>query len=488
MKSTFKVGDKVRVLDTHYEPTLQGKLGVLVGITEWNTLLVEFTGFKEGHDGYGVTVPRDGKTNRWHFGTWKDTLELVTAVDLNSLNVGDRVRLLESTYGRGKAGDTGTVVLVDNEHVRVGFDEEFPEAGYNTDNGWNFWLNGLDGMSDEGSLELIEKKEKPVENTLKVGDKVVGVKDYDGGSTIGLIGEIIEDDGTCVPYLVRFNGFKEGHGDGHNEWWVQKDAIERFVEPVCESLKNTLKVGDRVVSLIASCKLSKGQVGTVAGTSDHGVTASFDNWTGGWGPDSDCWYLYHKEVKLYEEPPVSKVEYAFEVGDKVIGVKTVDYEDITGLVGKVVGIEPWDTHQPYLVRFDGFNQGHGPDNNKWYVAESDIKLCVEPEAYAPIPEGDFLDGIGALIWELTKLIVKEANPLVPVKPVRSSRSSVSPGAKTILKHLISRGSISPVEAFSSYGTLRLAARIHELRQDGVTIKTEIRGDAAGHRYARYTLA
>ena len=67
------------------------------------------------------------------------------------------------------------------------------------------------------------------------------------------------------------------------------------------------------------------------------------------------------------------------------------------------------------------------------------------------------------------------------------RRPITPGSKTILRHLIRRGSISPVEAFASYGTLRLAARIHELREAGNVIKTQIRADAANHRYARYTL-
>lgn len=64
---------------------------------------------------------------------------------------------------------------------------------------------------------------------------------------------------------------------------------------------------------------------------------------------------------------------------------------------------------------------------------------------------------------------------------------MTPVARTILKHLKARGSISPVEAFANYGTLRLAPRIHELRQAGHGITTEVRKDEAKHSYARYSL-
>lgn len=57
--------------------------------------------------------------------------------------------------------------------------------------------------------------------------------------------------------------------------------------------------------------------------------------------------------------------------------------------------------------------------------------------------------------------------------------------KTVLKHLRKRGTISPMEALVSYGIYRLAARIFVLREEGYGIKTELREDGAGHRYARY---
>lgn len=61
----------------------------------------------------------------------------------------------------------------------------------------------------------------------------------------------------------------------------------------------------------------------------------------------------------------------------------------------------------------------------------------------------------------------------------------------VLRHMKDRGSISSFEAFSEYGITRLAARIHELRDDGHSIKASVHN--ARNRYGkkvtfeRYTL-
>lgn len=72
-----------------------------------------------------------------------------------------------------------------------------------------------------------------------------------------------------------------------------------------------------------------------------------------------------------------------------------------------------------------------------------------------------------------------------------SATAAKIGAKTqnelILKHLQRRKSISPVEALISYGVMRLASRIHELRQAGYHIITIMKRDEAGQAYARYSL-
>jgi len=57
----------------------------------------------------------------------------------------------------------------------------------------------------------------------------------------------------------------------------------------------------------------------------------------------------------------------------------------------------------------------------------------------------------------------------------------------IKRHLEEKGPISPLEALAVYGINRLAARINDLRNSGVSIITEMKVDQRGKRYARYSL-
>jgi len=57
----------------------------------------------------------------------------------------------------------------------------------------------------------------------------------------------------------------------------------------------------------------------------------------------------------------------------------------------------------------------------------------------------------------------------------------------ILNHLMHGMSITPVKAFAEYGTMRLAAYIHELRQEGWGIATITRRSMSGRPYAEYKL-
>jgi hypothetical protein len=82
-----------------------------------------------------------------------------------------------------------------------------------------------------------------------------------------------------------------------------------------------------------------------------------------------------------------------------------------------------------------------------------------------------------------KVIPKSAK----ITPSIAKDIALSPGTKTILLHLEKRGTISPMEALHAYNTLRLAPRIHELRNAGYSITTTMNEDGAGHKYARYHL-
>ena len=62
---------------------------------------------------------------------------------------------------------------------------------------------------------------------------------------------------------------------------------------------------------------------------------------------------------------------------------------------------------------------------------------------------------------------------------------MTPQMKTVLTHLQRRGNISPMEALTVYGICRLASRVCELRDLGYGIKTNLKRDDTGHKYARY---
>ena len=54
----------------------------------------------------------------------------------------------------------------------------------------------------------------------------------------------------------------------------------------------------------------------------------------------------------------------------------------------------------------------------------------------------------------------------------------------IRRHLETGASITPIDALNEYGCFRLAARIDDLRKDGLDIET-IKEKKNGKRYARY---
>lgn len=59
--------------------------------------------------------------------------------------------------------------------------------------------------------------------------------------------------------------------------------------------------------------------------------------------------------------------------------------------------------------------------------------------------------------------------------------------KQILAHLKQGWSITPAEAYERFGCLRLAARIHNLKEDNLDISTTMIEVSPGTRVARYKL-
>lgn len=58
----------------------------------------------------------------------------------------------------------------------------------------------------------------------------------------------------------------------------------------------------------------------------------------------------------------------------------------------------------------------------------------------------------------------------------------TPMIQQIKQHLLDGYSITPMEALSKFNCYRLAARIHELREEGLNIETAILPDGG---YAKY---
>ena len=56
--------------------------------------------------------------------------------------------------------------------------------------------------------------------------------------------------------------------------------------------------------------------------------------------------------------------------------------------------------------------------------------------------------------------------------------------QAIRKHLIERGSLTPVDALNLYGCFRLAARIRDLRAEGLDVQTT-KEQRNGKWFARY---
>ncbi len=59
--------------------------------------------------------------------------------------------------------------------------------------------------------------------------------------------------------------------------------------------------------------------------------------------------------------------------------------------------------------------------------------------------------------------------------------------ETILNHMMTGRSISPLEALGLYGVFRLAARVFDLKAMGVDIQTLTKVDINGKQYAEYSI-
>lgn len=64
---------------------------------------------------------------------------------------------------------------------------------------------------------------------------------------------------------------------------------------------------------------------------------------------------------------------------------------------------------------------------------------------------------------------------------------MTPQSTKILNHLKTAGSITGVEAAAVHKARHLPSKIHELKRAGYAVRTTIKHDVTGQRYASYTL-
>lgn len=98
------------------------------------------------------------------------------------------------------------------------------------------------------------------------------------------------------------------------------------------------------------------------------------------------------------------------------------------------------------------------------------------------------DTMSAIVQNLKEATTALSGLMATTAPAtrRAPRASF-PSNQKILAHLQKQGSITPMEALMNFGLFRLAASIHDLRNAGHDIRTDIRTDSAGKHYARYYL-
>lgn len=84
-------------------------------------------------------------------------------------------------------------------------------------------------------------------------------------------------------------------------------------------------------------------------------------------------------------------------------------------------------------------------------------------------------------------IKKETQKLMIMKTnINENRSSSMSQKDMILEHMMSGRPITPLEALNLYGSLRLGARIADIRKEGYIVYREMVTDSkTGKRYAQY---
>lgn len=122
-----------------------------------------------------------------------------------------------------------------------------------------------------------------------------------------------------------------------------------------------------------------------------------------------------------------------------------------------------------------------PEFYWWKPGAVGTVIKAEPYNYFVIKfDGSVADAVGSVHADNGYIEL-----LPPEAPSIAKDLKLTPQAKTILRHLNARKSISPMEALITYSISRLASCIHEIRKAGYEVLTSIKQDEQGHKYANY---
>ncbi len=226
-KLKFKVGDKVKVVNTEYISTYTrdvkvGDIGTLIHINEGNV------------EPYRVNFDENGDRDCWWF--TDKCIELVSDdTESNYTKTGKKVMCINSNR-RGLTYKKVYDVFTHQDGVEFVIDDSGDKRYENIE--FPYWCEKSDDTVDTNNNVNTTNETKP---KFKVGDKVKVVNTeyiskFADTIKVGHIGNIIYiDKNDCLnPYQVKFDGFKV-----RDNWWFTDKCIE-LVEDNTDTIENDL--------------------------------------------------------------------------------------------------------------------------------------------------------------------------------------------------------------------------------------------------------
>lgn len=279
----FKVGDRVR----HIERKTFNIGTVMHDDKTSQPYLVSYDGWHGGHSG-SLSGKEFGTGNscRWERGKDLELIEEEVEKDTtHKFKVGDRIKMIDDHLG----GEIGTIVALRHAHAytvrfdtwRGGHDGDFPDEKEYADAHY---------FVCDPEMELIKEAD---ELKFKIGDRVLQ-------NNKNKSGEIIEIDGTQIPYKILFD-------DGHT-WWSYEENIK-----LIEEEEKVFKIGDRVMCNSKQIGYEKGTIIDISEPKDSiPFLIEFDTWRGGHEagpgrkkvPEGSCQWVEESTLIPFEDDVV----------------------------------------------------------------------------------------------------------------------------------------------------------------------------------------